>query len=80
VVRRCENPGGLSACPVISVRRRRPTDGELAPVAPEPPAQSDQDSPAKLLLTAGKSMIIDNALPLERVSVGFGDVAGRYGD
>jgi pilus assembly protein CpaC len=47
----------------------------LPPVAPEPPAQSDQDSPAKLLLTVGKSMIIDNALPLERVSVGFGDVA-----
>ena len=44
-------------------------------VAPEPPAQSDQDSPTNLLLTVGKSVIIDNALPLERISVGFGDIA-----
>ena len=45
------------------------------PVAPEPPAQSGQDSPGSLLLTVGKSVVIDNALPLERVSVGFGDIA-----
>ena len=50
------------------------TEG-LPPIAPEPPAQSDQDTPAKLLLTVGKSMIIDNALPLQRISVGFGDIA-----
>jgi len=50
------------------------TEG-LPPVAPEPPAQSDQDSPTNLLLTVGKSVIIDNALPLERISVGFGDIA-----
>ncbi len=50
------------------------TEG-LPPVAPEPPAQSDQDTPAKLLLTVGKSMVIDNALPLQRISVGFGDIA-----
>jgi pilus assembly protein CpaC len=47
----------------------------MPPVAPESPAQSDQDSPAKLLLTVGKSVIIDTALPLERISVGFGDIA-----
>jgi pilus assembly protein CpaC len=49
------------------------TEGQ-PPVALEPPAQSDQDSPANLLLTVGKSVVIDNALPLERVSVGFGDI------
>jgi pilus assembly protein CpaC len=50
------------------------TEG-LPPVAPEPPAQSEQNAPTNLLLTVGKSVIIDNALPLERISVGFGDVA-----
>jgi len=50
--------------------------GESQPhQTPEPPAQSDQDSPTPLLLTAGKSMIIDTALPLDRVAVGFGDIA-----
>ena len=38
------------------------TEGQ-PPVALEPPAQSDQDSPANLLLTVGKSVVIDNALP-----------------
>ena len=37
--------------------------------------QSDQDSPAALLLTAGKSMIVDSVLPFKRISVGFGDIA-----
>ena len=45
------------------------------PEAREAAAQSDQDSPTSLLLTVGKSVIIDNALLLERVSVGFGDIA-----
>jgi pilus assembly protein CpaC len=45
------------------------------PVAPEPPAQLDQDSPTDLLLTVGKSVIIDNTLPFERISVGLGDIA-----
>jgi pilus assembly protein CpaC len=45
------------------------------PVAPESTTQSDQDSPTDLLLTVGKSVVIDSALPLERISVGFGDIA-----
>src|SRR5271157_3661903 len=44
------------------------------PLTPEPTAQSDQNSPTNLLLTVGKSVVIDNALPLERISVGFGDI------
>src|SRR5579863_7449011 len=35
----------------------------------------DRDSPVPLRLTAGKSMIVDSPLPIERVSVGFGDIA-----
>jgi pilus assembly protein CpaC len=43
-------------------------------VAAEPPAQSGPDSPTNLLLTVGKSVVIENTLPLERISVGFGDI------
>ena len=52
----------------------QPLEGRPAE-APAPLAQSDQTSPASLLLTVGKSLIVDNALPIERISVGFGDIA-----
>jgi pilus assembly protein CpaC len=38
-------------------------------------ATADQDSPAGLLLIVGKSHIVQTALPIERISVGFGDAA-----
>ena len=63
----------LVALSFVNVAAGQQTEGR-PPVAPEPQAQSDQDSPANLLLTVGKSVVIDNALPLERVSVGFGDI------
>jgi len=50
------------------------TEGRL-PAAPKPPAQSDPDSPTALSLTVGRSAVIDNALPFDRISVGFGDIA-----
>ena len=50
------------------------TEGQ-PPVTPETTAQSDPDWPANLLLTVGKSVVIDNALPFERISVGYGDIA-----
>jgi pilus assembly protein CpaC len=53
--------------------------GQQAPappsVTPELSTQSGQTSPTDLTLTVGKSMIIDSALPLERIAVGLGDVA-----
>ncbi len=42
---------------------------------PPPQAHPNQDSPGNLLLTVGKSIIVDNALPIERIAVGFGDIA-----
>jgi len=42
---------------------------------PETPWQSQQDSPRPLLLTVGKSIIVDSELPFERVAVGYGDIA-----
>lgn len=38
-------------------------------------AQPRQESPNDLFVTVGKSVIVNSALPIERVSVGFGDVA-----
>ena len=64
----------LVALSFLNAAAGQQTEGQ-PPAAPEPPAQSDQDSPTNLLLTAGKSVVIDNALPLERISVGFGDIA-----
>jgi pilus assembly protein CpaC len=41
----------------------------------EPDSQSDQPPPNNLLLTVGKSIVLDSELPFERISVGFGDIA-----
>ena len=50
---------------------------------PGPPAnpqaqasgQSSEESPNELFVNVGKSVIINSAVPIERVSVGFGDIA-----
>ena len=64
----------LVALSFVNVAAGQQTEGR-PPVALDPPAQSDQGSPTNLLLTVGKSVVIDSALPLERISVGFGDIA-----
>jgi pilus assembly protein CpaC len=38
-------------------------------------AQQQRESPNDLFVNVGKSVIVDSSLPIERVSVGFGDVA-----
>ena len=40
--------------------------------APQPPAS---ETPNDLFVTVGKSILVDSAVPIERVSVGFGDFA-----
>ena len=34
-----------------------------------------EESPNDLFLNVGKSVLVDSSLPIERVSIGFGDVA-----
>jgi pilus assembly protein CpaC len=63
----------LVALSFVNAAAGQQTEG-LPPVTTESSAQSDQDSPTNLLLTVGKSVVIDNALPMERISVGFGDI------
>lgn len=43
--------------------------------SPQGGAQKVEQSSNELFVTAGKSVIVDSALPIERVSVGFGDIA-----
>ncbi len=38
-------------------------------------AQTEEESPNDLFVNVGKSVIVNSSLPIERVSVGFGDVA-----
>jgi pilus assembly protein CpaC len=53
--------------------------GGQQPQAPSPNSQSPQpsseESPNDLFITVGKSVVVDSALPIDRVSVGFGDIA-----
>lgn len=54
-----------------------PFAGEAAPQQPAAPAanQAVPESPNELFVNVGKSVVVDSSLPIQRVSVGFGDVA-----
>lgn len=43
--------------------------------APPPAATTGQDSANDLVVGAGKSVLVDCALPVERIAVGSGDIA-----
>jgi pilus assembly protein CpaC len=58
----------VSAAPEQQVEDRPPAVLSL-------PAQTESATPTELLLTAGKSEVVDSVLPIERISVGFGDIA-----
>lgn len=46
-----------------------------SPAGSQASQPSSEESPNDLFVTVGKSVVVDSALPIERVSVGFGDVA-----
>lgn len=46
-----------------------------APVQTPAPAPAEAQTPNELFVNVGNSLIVDSATPIERVSVGFGDVA-----
>jgi len=54
-----------------------PFAGAAAPQQPAAPAanQGVPESPNELFVNVGKSVVVDSSLPIQRVSVGFGDVA-----
>lgn len=50
---------------------------QAEPASPQSQAsgQSSEESPNELFVNVGKSVVINSAVPIERVSVGFGDIA-----
>jgi pilus assembly protein CpaC len=64
----------LIALSFVSAAPSRQAEGP-PPATTQATVQADTDSPSGLTLTAGKSTIIDSSLPIERISVGFGDIA-----
>ena len=51
--------------------RQQPTQ----PPASQAGRQGAEESPNELFVTVGKSVIVNSAVPIERASVGFGDIA-----
>ena len=49
--------------------------GQRQPGATPAPGQATEESPNDLFVNVGKSVIIDSSLPIQRVSVGLGDLA-----
>ena len=47
----------------------------LCLLATESPVRAEQDSSSDILLTVGKSTVVESTLAIERIAVGFGDVA-----
>ena len=50
---------------------QRPTN----PAPAATPGQVETAAPNELFVNVGKSLVVDSAIPIERVSVGFGDIA-----
>jgi pilus assembly protein CpaC len=48
---------------------------QTPPAAAQAQQQSSEESPNELFVTVGKSVIVNSAVPIERVSIGFGDAA-----
>src|SRR5215469_8987097 len=46
-----------------------------APAPSQEPAEAGQASPHDLFVTVGKSIIVNSAAPIERIAVGYNDVA-----
>jgi pilus assembly protein CpaC len=55
--------------------RSAAADQDQTPLGPGSPGASDQNSLVSLSLTVGKSLIVDSINPIDRISVGFGDIA-----
>lgn len=52
-----------------------PLLAQTAPLPDQPPATSVQDSTNELYVSVGKTVLVDLAKPISRVSIGLGDVA-----
>jgi pilus assembly protein CpaC len=65
----------LSCCISAGVFSTSVSDAQGPASAPQPTASSGQDSANDLVVGQGKSVLVDCALPVERIAVGSGDIA-----
>src|SRR6185503_13021998 len=54
---------------------QQPPSPQRPPAASPQTAEGGQESPNELSVTVGKSLIVSTAQPIERISVGYNDVA-----
>ena len=59
----------------FSTRNSEAQANATAPETAPPPASTGQDSANDLVVGAGKAVLVDTALPVERIAVGSGDIA-----
>ncbi|MGA2578896.1 MAG: pilus assembly protein N-terminal domain-containing protein [Bryobacteraceae bacterium] len=67
-------PACLLALSFVNTATGQQTESAPAPAA-EPSVHLDHNAPSDLTLTVGESMIVNSALPFERISMGFGEIA-----
>ncbi len=69
-------PTCVCLCVLIVTICAEPALRAQAPPSPQqPPAATTQDASNDLSVTVGKSVLVDTAEPITRVTVGMGDVA-----
>ncbi|HYM08336.1 MAG TPA: pilus assembly protein N-terminal domain-containing protein [Terriglobales bacterium] len=69
-------PAPQTPAPQQPPAQQPPSAPAPAPPAPSPQAaEGSQEAPNELTVTVGKSLIVSTAQPIERISVGYNDVA-----
>ena len=64
----------MSARSIVMIRRIGTVLAAMTMLLPGSPVRA-MEAPECLFVTAGKSMLVESPVPIERVSVGFGDIA-----
>ncbi len=62
----------MAAVPIGAAGKQQ---AQPAPATPQAAGQTTEESPNELFVNVGKSVIINSAVPIERVSTGYGDTA-----
>src|SRR5579864_2109604 len=68
-------PDAQAAAPQVQTPSPQTPTAQQTPAANLQAAEGSQESPNELSVTVGKSLIVSTAEPIERISVGYNDVA-----
>ncbi len=66
---------GMGLIAPFSAHAQNPASCQTTPAQTTPEATTAPAASQDLLITVGKSLLVESAVPIERVSVGFGDMA-----